>query len=170
MTSIDTITLDVRDSGAATGRIDDMVLLLGVTDMTASKQFYVDGLTVARASAGSTSSSICRTARSSWHCTDGGRSPRSPAYPRTAPARTGWPSAPLPEASATGRLRVGGLVGARHTPDRARRRSRAGTHHAEPLAGAERHNLECWTGSGLRHGAARGRDRAGSGARLHPLA
>jgi hypothetical protein len=31
------------------GRIDDLVVLLGVTDMTASKQFYVDrGLTVAR--------------------------------------------------------------------------------------------------------------------------
>jgi len=42
-------TSERKDSGPATGRIDDMVLLLGVTDMAASKQFYVDrGLTVAR--------------------------------------------------------------------------------------------------------------------------
>lgn len=38
-----------RDTGPATGRIDDVVLLLGVADMSASKRFYVDrGLAVAR--------------------------------------------------------------------------------------------------------------------------
>ncbi|MFB7264371.1 glyoxalase [Streptomyces nojiriensis] len=38
-----------RDAGPATGRIDDVVLLLGVADMSASKRFYVDlGLAVAR--------------------------------------------------------------------------------------------------------------------------
>jgi catechol 2,3-dioxygenase-like lactoylglutathione lyase family enzyme len=42
-------TSEKKDSGPATGRIDDLVVLLGVTDMTASKQFYVDrGLIVAR--------------------------------------------------------------------------------------------------------------------------
>jgi catechol 2,3-dioxygenase-like lactoylglutathione lyase family enzyme len=42
-------TSNKRDSGPATGRYNDMVLLLGVTDMAASKHFYVDqGLTVAR--------------------------------------------------------------------------------------------------------------------------
>ncbi len=38
-----------RDSGPATGRIDDLVLLLGTADVTASKRFYVEhGLAVAR--------------------------------------------------------------------------------------------------------------------------
>ena len=38
-----------KDTGPATRHIDDLVLLLGATDVAASKQFYVDhGLTVAR--------------------------------------------------------------------------------------------------------------------------
>jgi predicted lactoylglutathione lyase len=38
-----------KDTGPATGRIDDLVLLLGVTDVTASKKFYLDrGLAVAK--------------------------------------------------------------------------------------------------------------------------
>ncbi|MFE0026099.1 glyoxalase [Amycolatopsis sp. NPDC059021] len=38
-----------KDTGPATRRIDDFVLLLGVADVAASKQFYVgQGLTVAR--------------------------------------------------------------------------------------------------------------------------
>ncbi|HET9139917.1 glyoxalase [Actinophytocola sp.] len=38
-----------KDTGPATGQINDMVLLLGVTDVAASKQFYLDrGLTVAK--------------------------------------------------------------------------------------------------------------------------
>ncbi len=38
-----------RDTGPATGRIDDIVLLLGAADVSASKRFYVDhGLAVAR--------------------------------------------------------------------------------------------------------------------------
>jgi predicted lactoylglutathione lyase len=38
-----------KDTGPATRQIDEIVLLLGVTDMAASKRFYVDhGLTVAR--------------------------------------------------------------------------------------------------------------------------
>ncbi|MFD9894661.1 VOC family protein [Amycolatopsis sp. NPDC059027] len=38
-----------KNTGPATRRIDDIVLLLGVADVTASKQFYVgQGLTVAR--------------------------------------------------------------------------------------------------------------------------
>ncbi|MEV7235283.1 glyoxalase [Streptomyces sp. NPDC051020] len=38
-----------KDTGPATREIDEMVLLLGVADMTASKRFYVDrGLAVAR--------------------------------------------------------------------------------------------------------------------------
>ncbi len=38
-----------KDTGAATKEIDQMVLLLGVTDFVASKRFYVDhGLTVAK--------------------------------------------------------------------------------------------------------------------------
>ena len=38
-----------KDTGPATRQIDDIVLLLGVEDVTATKQFYVEqGLTVAR--------------------------------------------------------------------------------------------------------------------------
>lgn len=38
-----------KDTGPATGRIDDLVLLLGVDDVAASKRFYVDrGLAVGR--------------------------------------------------------------------------------------------------------------------------
>ena len=38
-----------KDTGPATGRIDDVVLLLGVADVAASKRFYLDrGLTVAK--------------------------------------------------------------------------------------------------------------------------
>ena len=38
-----------KDTGPATGRIDDIVLLLGAEDVAASKRFYVDrGLAVAR--------------------------------------------------------------------------------------------------------------------------
>jgi predicted lactoylglutathione lyase len=38
-----------KDTGPATGRIDAIVLLLGVTDVAASKQYYLDqGLTVAK--------------------------------------------------------------------------------------------------------------------------
>src|SRR4051794_13998286 len=42
-------TSSKKDSGPATRQIDDIVLLLGVADVVASKRFYVDrGLTVAK--------------------------------------------------------------------------------------------------------------------------
>ena len=42
-------TSSKKDTGPATRRVDDVVLLLGVADVKASKQFYVDrGLTVAK--------------------------------------------------------------------------------------------------------------------------
>jgi hypothetical protein len=42
-------TSSKKDTGPATRRIDEVVLLLGVADMVASKQFYVDrGLAVAK--------------------------------------------------------------------------------------------------------------------------
>ncbi|MEO3824129.1 glyoxalase [Actinomadura sp. B10D3] len=42
-------TSEKKDTGPATREIDDIVLLLGVADMAASKRFYVDhGLTVAK--------------------------------------------------------------------------------------------------------------------------
>jgi uncharacterized glyoxalase superfamily protein PhnB len=42
-------TSSKKDTGPATRQIDDIVLLLGAEDVTASKQFYVErGLTVAR--------------------------------------------------------------------------------------------------------------------------
>ncbi|MER7954379.1 glyoxalase [Streptomyces sp. NPDC096030] len=42
-------TSEKKDTGPATGRIDQIVLLLGAADVTASRQFYVEhGLTVAK--------------------------------------------------------------------------------------------------------------------------
>ncbi|MFC8274607.1 glyoxalase [Streptomyces sp. NPDC057271] len=42
-------TSEKKDTGPATGRIDQIVLLLGATDVAESKQFYVEhGLTVAK--------------------------------------------------------------------------------------------------------------------------
>ena len=42
-------TSSKKETGAATRQVDDVVLLLGVADVKASKQFYVDrGLTVAK--------------------------------------------------------------------------------------------------------------------------
>lgn len=42
-------TSSKRNTGPDTGEIDDLILLLGATDVAASKQFYVDnGLTVSR--------------------------------------------------------------------------------------------------------------------------
>ncbi|MGV2921361.1 glyoxalase [Streptomyces alfalfae] len=42
-------TTEKKDTGPATGRIDEIVLLLGVADIAASKRFYVErGLTVAK--------------------------------------------------------------------------------------------------------------------------
>ncbi|MEV0123692.1 glyoxalase [Streptomyces sp. NPDC050703] len=42
-------TSEKKDDGPATGRIDEIVLLLGVADIAASKRFYVErGLTVAK--------------------------------------------------------------------------------------------------------------------------
>ena len=81
-----------KDTGPATREYDDLVLLLGVEDVKATKQFYVDhGLAVARASAASTSSSRRRPA-SSWRSTPAAPPPRTPASPRRAPVRTGSPS------------------------------------------------------------------------------
>ncbi|MFD5571688.1 glyoxalase [Streptomyces cadmiisoli] len=46
-------TPEKKDSGPATGEIDEIVLLLGVEDVKAGKQFYVDrGLAVARSFGG----------------------------------------------------------------------------------------------------------------------
>ena len=46
-------TSSKKDTGPATRKIDDIVLLLGVADVKASKQFYVDqGLTVKRSFGG----------------------------------------------------------------------------------------------------------------------
>jgi predicted lactoylglutathione lyase len=46
-------TSSKKDSGPATRRIDDIVLLLGVADVKASKRFYVDrGLAVAKSFGG----------------------------------------------------------------------------------------------------------------------
>jgi len=54
-------TSSKKDSGPATREVDDVVLLLGVADVKASKQFYVDrGMAVAKSFGSSTSSSTPR--------------------------------------------------------------------------------------------------------------
>ncbi|MER5443801.1 glyoxalase [Streptomyces sp. NPDC002790] len=47
------VTSAKKDSGPATGEVDELVLLIGVEDVKATKQFYVDrGLTVAKSFGG----------------------------------------------------------------------------------------------------------------------
>ena len=103
-----------KDTGPATKEIDQIVLLLGVADVGASKRFYVDrGLTVGKALR-----QHVRRVRVALECGQAGalqgaaRSPRTPGTRKTAAARTGssstatqsahtdpnefaWPAAPV---------------------------------------------------------------------------
>ena len=73
-------TSSKKDTGPATRQIDEIVLLLGVADVAASKRFYVDrGLEVAR-SFGRKYVQFA-TAPSSWRSTGAARWPRTPASP-----------------------------------------------------------------------------------------
>ena len=95
-------TSSKKETGPPTRQVDDIVLLLGVVDVKASKRFYVDcGLAIGRASAASTSSSTPRRLPSSCPATAAVPPPRTPASPRTAPARTGSSSAATPAPSPT---------------------------------------------------------------------
>src|SRR5437868_2297440 len=77
-------TSSKKDTGPATRRIDEIVLLLGVADVAMSKRFYVDrGLTVARSRALAASTSGSPPSTSSWRCTGAVPWPRTSAPRRT---------------------------------------------------------------------------------------
>ncbi len=96
-------TSSKKDSGPATRQIDDIVLLLGVADVKASKQFYVDhGLAVKRSFGGKyVEFEIPGFAVQAGALRHAGPSPRTPVSPRTAPDRTGSSSAAMPGRSPT---------------------------------------------------------------------
>lgn len=92
-----------KDTGPATREIDEVVLLIGVEAVKATKQFYADrGLTVAK-SVGSkyVEFTPVSPAPSSWRCTSAAPWPRTSVFPPTAPARTASSSAAPPTLSPT---------------------------------------------------------------------
>ena len=96
-------TSSKKDTGPATRQVDDVVLLLGVDDVKATKQFYVDrGLTVGK-SFGSkyVEFETPGVGASSWRSTAAGPPPRTPASRRRAAGRTGSSSAATPGRSPT---------------------------------------------------------------------
>ena len=80
-----------KDTGPATREFDQIVLLLGVADVAASKQFYVDhGVAVAKSFGRKYVEFDTPRVRSSWRSTGAGRWPKTPASAgrhRIAPAR-----------------------------------------------------------------------------------
>jgi hypothetical protein len=88
-------TSSKKDTGLATRQIDEIVLLLGVADVPqASGSTSTAAWRWRGASAASTSSSPRHTSR--WRSTGAARWARTPAPPRTAPARTESPLAAMP--------------------------------------------------------------------------
>lgn len=98
-------TSSKKDTGPATGQVDDVVLLLGVTDVKASKRFYVDrGLAVAKSFG------------SKYVEFDAASSPVKPAlYGRRAAAKDAGVS---PDGTGSHRIVIGGAVGNFSDPDR----------------------------------------------------
>ena len=80
-----------KDTGPATRQIDEIVLLLGVADVAASKRFYVEPGPGRGEELRPQVRRVRRRGRapSSWRCTGAVPSPRTPASPPTAPDRTG---------------------------------------------------------------------------------
>ena len=94
-------TSSKKNTGPAIRQIDEIVLLLGVADVAASKRFYVDrGLTVSEKLRPQVRR-VRHASRSSWRSTGAAPWPRTPASPRTAPARTESSSAATPAPSPT---------------------------------------------------------------------
>jgi catechol 2,3-dioxygenase-like lactoylglutathione lyase family enzyme len=95
-------TSSKKDTGPATRHIDEIVLLLGVADVAASKRFYLDrGLTVAR-SFGRRYVEFATPASHVKLALYGRRAlAKDAGLPRTAPDRTGSSSAAMPERSPT---------------------------------------------------------------------
>ncbi|MEU6606542.1 glyoxalase [Streptomyces shenzhenensis] len=84
-----------KDTGPATREIDEIVLLLGVEDMKASKQFYVGrGLTVARSFGGNSRPDPPHpSTRGTLPCSPRSRPPTTPPRPQSSttdsPPRSG---------------------------------------------------------------------------------
>ena len=95
-------TSSKKDTGPASREVDEVVLLLGVEDVKATKQFYVDhGLEVGKSFGSKYVEFTSPGSPSSWRSTDGARPPRTPAWPRRAAARTGSSSSATPARSPT---------------------------------------------------------------------
>jgi uncharacterized glyoxalase superfamily protein PhnB len=93
-----------KDTGPATRRIDEIVLLLGVTDVAASKRFYVDhGLVVAKS-----------FGRMYVEFTGGTSPVKLALYRRRALAKDAGVS---PEGTGSHRLTIGGDAGSFTDPD-----------------------------------------------------
>ncbi|MGW1953291.1 glyoxalase [Streptomyces sp. NPDC001920] len=93
-----------KDTGPATGRIDEIVLLLGVEDVRAAKQFYVEhGLTVAKSFGG----------KYVEFATESG-SVKLALYKRRGLAKV---AGVAPEGSGSHRLSIGGDAGPFTDPD-----------------------------------------------------
>ncbi len=91
-----------KDTGPVTRQIDDVVLLLGVDDVKATKAFYVDhGLVVAKSFGGKYVEFEATGSASSSPCTAAGPRRRTRVSPRRAAARTGSRSRATPARSST---------------------------------------------------------------------
>ena len=96
-------TSSKKDTGPATREVDGFVLLLGVENVKATRQFYTDrGLAVAKSFGSKYVEFDTPSSRpSGWRSTAAAPPPRTPVSPRTAPARTGSSSAATPGPSPT---------------------------------------------------------------------
>jgi hypothetical protein len=95
-------TSSKKETGQASRKIDDFVLLLGVgTSRRPSSSTSTAASPWRRVSAASTSSSTPRRRPSGWRSTAAGPPPKTPASPRTAPDHTGSSSAATPGPSPT---------------------------------------------------------------------
>ena len=137
-------TSSKKDTGPATREVDEVVLLLGVEDVKATKQFYVDrGLAVGK-SFGSKYVEFDRPGSPVKLALykRRARSPRTPASP--------------PEGSGSHRIVVGGDAGAVHRPGRVRLGGGVGVSRRSRLDGRRRER-EHHDAEHRRRQAARGR-------------
>ncbi len=97
-----------KNTGPAERRFDDIVLLLGVDDVKASKQFYVDrGLEVAKSYGRKYVEFATEPGTVNWRCTGVAPLAKDAASRRPEPAPTGSSSAATSGLHRLGRLHVG---------------------------------------------------------------
>ena len=99
-------TSSKKNSGPANRQIDQVVLLLGATDVAATKRFYVEhGLTVGKSFGRKYVEFDAPPAASSWDCTVAAPWPRMPVFRRKVRGPTALPStaqqAPSPTRTAS---------------------------------------------------------------------